>query len=111
METFDIERKQDCLIVTFRGEITLEVTNQLKSEMDLSIKQEDFSNLVVDLSDISFMDSSGIGFLVALNTKIMGLNKKMYLYKPSQQVRKTLALVQLANFFQTLEDEDELLAL
>lgn len=111
MEAFGIERKQNCLIVTFCGEITLEVTTQLKNEMDVTLKQNGFNNLVVDLADISFMDSSGIGFLVALNTKILGLNKKMYLYRPSPQVRKTLSLVQLATFFQILEDEDDLLAL
>lgn len=111
MEAFKIEHRDNLLLVSFSGEITLEVTNQLKSQMEVTIKQGDFDNLVVDLADISFMDSSGIGFLVAMNTKIMGLDKKMYLYRPSEQVRKTLALVQLSTFFKMIEDEDELLAL
>lgn len=111
MEAFTLERKDGLLIVSFSGEITLEVTNQLKNEMEVAIKQGDFENLVVDLAEISFMDSSGIGFLVALNTKILGQGKKMYLYRPSDQVHKTLALVQLSTFFKVLETEDEMLAL
>jgi anti-sigma B factor antagonist len=111
MEAFRIERQDDALLVNFSGEITLEITTELKGRIDEVIKGGDFKALVVNLSEITFMDSSGIGFLVAMNTKTMGLGKKMFLLKPSAQVRKTLDLVQLSNFFQTLDNEDELLTL
>ena len=111
MENFTIERNNDCVVVTFSGEITLEVTGTIKEQLENALHQAPFTTLVVDLADIGFMDSSGIGFLVALNTRIMGQGRKMFLYRPSQQVRKTLSLVQLASFFKTLESEDELLTL
>ncbi len=111
MEAFRIELQGSTLLVTFSGEITLEITTDLKVRIDEAIKSGEFGSLVVDLSEITFMDSSGIGFLVAMNTKVMGMGKKMFLLKPSAQVRKTLELVQLSNFFQILDNEDELLTL
>ncbi len=111
METFRIEQKDDTIIIALTGEITLEITSELKRDVDDSLFESVFENLIVDLAEITFMDSSGIGFLVALNTKIMGLGKKMYLFKPSNQVSKTLELVQLNNFFNILEDDDDLLTI
>lgn len=111
MEAFRIEKKDDTVIIAFSGEITLEITSELKREIDDSLRDSVFDNLIVDLAEVTFMDSSGIGFLVALNTKIMGIGKKMYLFKPSNQVSKTLELVQLHNFFNMLEDDDDLLTI
>ncbi len=111
METFRIEQKEDTIIIAFAGEITLEITSELKRQIDDALGDSVFENLIVDLAEITFMDSSGIGFLVALNTKIMGLGKKMFLFKPSNQVSKTLELVQLNNFFNILENDDDLLTI
>ncbi|MFO7818434.1 MAG: STAS domain-containing protein, partial [Desulfovibrionales bacterium] len=63
-----------------------------------------------DLSDIKFMDSSGIGFLVATNNKVKQSGRGFYLYMPSPQVIKTLKLVNLFSFFEILRDEDDLVA-
>ena len=109
MDSLRIEKKEDGLFLVFNGEITLEITTDLKKDIDASLVEADYEALVADLARVTFMDSSGIGFLVALNTKIMGLGKKMYLLKPSSQVRKTFELVQLSNFFNILDNEDELL--
>lgn len=109
METFRIEQKDKTIIIAFSGEITLEITSELKREIDEALQDSVFDSLIVDLAEITFMDSSGIGFLVALNTKILGLGKKMFLFKPSNQVSKTLELVQLNNFFNILESDDDLL--
>ena len=109
MDSLRIDSKEDGLFLVFNGEITLEITTDLKNDIDAALQESDYDTLVADLAAVSFMDSSGIGFLVALNTKIMGLGKKMFLLKPSPQVRKTFELVQLSNFFNIVDSEDELL--
>jgi anti-sigma B factor antagonist len=65
----------------------------------------------MDLSRIRFMDSAGIGFLVAMNTRVQNGGGSFYLYKPSLQVTKTLELVQLIDFFEFCATEDELSSL
>ena len=57
------------------------------------------------------MDSSGIGFLVSINTRMRSSGRSFYLYRLSPAVEKTLGLVQLLNFFEILKDESALAAL
>ncbi len=111
MENCLIEFRDDALYLTFHGEITIEITAGLKKEIDKALQPSSFSSVVVNLSEVAFIDSSGIGFLVALNTRLISLSRKMFLFKPSAQVKKTLDLVQLSSFFTIAADEDELLAL
>ncbi len=110
METFGIDIQDKAVFLTLCGEITLEVTSDLKKKVDAALRSADFEVLVANMGEITFMDSSGIGFLVALNTRVMGMGKKMFLFMPSEQVTKTLELVQLNDFFHTLEHEDDLTA-
>ena len=111
MEAMTLRKQGSAVIVALSGEITLEISSELKKTLDPALDGGNFTNLVVDLSSVTFMDSSGIGFLVALNTKIMGAGNTMYLLKPSEQVRKTFELVQLNTFFKILDTDEELEAL
>lgn len=110
MDAFGIECRDNALYINLKGEITLEITTDIKKQIDATLKEPGFATVVIDLSQITFIDSSGIGFLVVLNTRVMGQGKKLYLFQPSAQVVKTLELVQLAYFFQTIKTEEELRA-
>lgn len=110
MEAVKIDKQGTVVFFRFNGEITLEITSTLKQQITEALAEDDADILVFDLSEVTFMDSSGIGFLVARNTAYKGSGKKMYLFKPSTQVRKTLDLVQLSSFFDILDTEDDLVA-
>jgi len=109
METLNFKKAEKYNIIKYSGELTLDVVEELKEEISKFIDEGgDDKCIVFDLSDISFMDSSGIGFLVYLNNVNKTKNKKLYLLKPSGAVKKTLSLVNLLNFFEIIEDESEL---
>jgi len=97
-----------CLVGRFSGEITMEITQDLKRAVEKALADHPAVPLVLDLSEVSFMDSSGIGFLVACNTRLQASGRLLALLKPSSQVRKTLGLVQLMEFFRVAEDEADL---
>lgn len=108
MHGFDIEKKDKALIVRCEGPITFERTPELKEVVDSAVDGGDFTFLIADLSKVTFMDSSGIGTLVALNSRIYGAQKRFYLMSPTQQVRKTLEMVKLTNFFEFLSGSEDL---
>jgi anti-sigma B factor antagonist len=103
--------KGDSLMGKYSGEITMEITQAFKREVEKVLEDGKSSLLVLDLSEVSFMDSSGIGFLVACNTRLQSSGKSLALFSPSAQVKKTLELVQLMEFFKVAETEQELDAL
>lgn len=109
--TLTLQDKGSALMVCLRGEITLEVTGDIRKRTEAAMGERDYTCVVMDLSQVPFIDSSGIGLLVALNTMTQNAGRRMLLFTPSEQVRKTLELVQLLSFFTLVEDEDELLTI
>ncbi|GFK93051.1 Putative anti-sigma factor antagonist [Fundidesulfovibrio magnetotacticus] len=108
MENLTWRNDGECLIGRFAGEITMEITQDLKRAVEKALADTPAKPLVLDLSEVSFMDSSGIGFLVACNTRLQASGRALALLSPSSQVRKTLGLVQLMEFFKVAETEADL---
>lgn len=97
--------------LSLSGKITYELTQSLKTQAETIINQMgERPILVCDLREVTFLDSSGIGFLVFLNNKIRQRNGHYYLYQPNEVVHKTLDLVQLLDFFERIETESELIS-
>jgi len=86
--------------------MTLDVTGELKVAFDAILA--DAECLILDLSGVSFIDSSGIGFLVSLASRVENEAKSFYLYRPGAQVVRTLELVQLKKYFKIIGTEEEL---
>ncbi len=111
MEKLTISRGKNALLLKYDGEVTLDVTPQLKRVLEAELTENDVHTVVIDLSGVGFMDSSGIGFLVFVNTRMQSVGKACYLCRLSPKVRKTLGLVQLLSYFQVIEDEGDVAAL
>lgn len=104
MENLRLARQGGVLSLILDQEITMDVTPDLKREIEAALETP-YVAVVLDLSRVSFMDSSGIGFLASLNARIQNSGKRLYLLKPSRQVSKTLELVQLIAYFDVVDDE------
>lgn len=103
-----IEKKNRALVAALAGEITLEVTQDVRERINVAVEEGGFDCLVLDMEHVDFIDSSGIGLLVSLSSRIENDEKSFYLYRPGQQVARTLELVQLRKYFKVLSTEDEL---
>ena len=110
MENLNLERVDDVLLIKTTGEITIEVTNAYRKAIEAAVADGPLSALVWDASAVPFIDSSGIGLIVSCNTRMQTANRPFYLYRPSPQVKRTLALVKLLEFFNVIEDETGLKA-
>ena len=54
---------------------------------------------VVDLSDVRYISSSGIGLLITMLTKMRNSGGELYLTSPSEHVKKLLIITKLNNIF------------
>jgi len=105
-----VEQKQDVVVIKIKGELILEHVEELKTKL-FPLLQEEYKAIILDLSEVEFMDSSGIGFLVSLNNQAKQLNKHLLLLNPSKEVIKTLKLVNIYHFFEKIDEVDEYLTL
>ncbi len=110
MDYLHVDRTNSTLFFRLRGSITLEHTQALKREADAALSQAGLDTVIVDLSRTDSLDSSGIGFLVTMNTGAKKKGMQLYLLQPGPQIRKTLEMVQLLDYFQIMDNEDELWA-
>lgn len=58
------EKKRGAMVVTLSGELDHRRADQLRPELDELIRDPKIKELVFDLSNLSFMDSSGIGMIL-----------------------------------------------
>ena len=65
------------------------------------------SSLILNLSALSYVDSSGLGQLITVWTSISKRGGQFILVRPSPQVRKQLEITKLDTVFTILNDEGE----
>ena len=83
----------DVHVVLLRGELDMESSEGLADWLvDIS-----GSSVVVDLSEVTFMDSSGIAALVMAKNRITANGDELVLTRPHQFVERTLRIVGLAD--------------
>ena len=75
--------------------------------MDLANATLDDSLLLsaIDLSNVRFINSSGIGVLVSLLTKFRNRGGELLLINPSEHIRKLLIITKLNAIFTIAEDD------
>ncbi len=95
-------------IIEVSGEVDLYNVSELKKAL-FSITDGKFLSVVVDMSNVNYMDSSGIGALVAGQKKMKAHNGKFALMNIHDDVLNILKLATLDKFFKIYESEDELL--
>ncbi|QJT08839.1 STAS domain-containing protein [Oceanidesulfovibrio marinus] len=108
MEPFRITSDGPLVRVEIHGEFSLEFTDMLKRQLEPWLDSKSCQAVAIDLSETTFMDSSGIGFLVAKASRLRSEGKAFYLLKPSPKVRRILSLVKLERFFTSLDNDEEL---
>ena len=60
----DAARDGDTVTVRLRGDLDHGAADALRSEIDGWIADRTVRNLILDLKDLQFMDSSGVGFVI-----------------------------------------------
>ena len=64
---------------------------------------------IIDISEVRYMNSSGIGVLITLLTKLRNKDGEVVLLNPSDQVKKLLVITKLNNIFSIFDTKEEAL--
>jgi len=95
-------------VISISGEVDLYNVSELKKAL-FSVTDGSYSSVVVDLKDVNYMDSAGIGALVAGQKKMRAHNGKFVLMNIHDDVLNILKLATLDKFFTIYESEEDLL--
>ena len=105
--SFDVERREETLILTLHGEIDHHSASGVRGEMDERILEERPKKTVLDLSAIEFMDSSGLGLIMGRYALMQKLGGELTLRNPHKRIVKIFELAGLGRMVRIEEEKEE----
>ena len=100
----------DAIIVSVRGELDMHNSPQLRLEMLSLLKTAKPRKLVIDLAQVSYMDSSAVAVLVESLKTMHRTGGKVCLLNLQPRVKGILEISRLNAVFLICKDEQEALA-
>jgi anti-sigma B factor antagonist len=102
--TLEIDRTGDAAIVRCRGKLVAGVNDILYAKVSQLIP--DNKRIVLDLTELTHMDSMGLGTLVRLYVSAKSAGCELKLINLGQKIRQLLSVTNLLSIFATVEDQD-----
>lgn len=96
-------------VIKLTGEVDLGNAPQIGRELRSALSGEP-ATLVVDLSEMTFMDSTLLGLLVQTRQRAIARGSRVLLVRPQQTIRRVFQLTGLDKRFEWLESADSLTA-
>jgi anti-sigma B factor antagonist len=96
------------VVITVSGELDLASCPMLEQELDRAL-MADVALVVVDLSGLDFIDSTGIGLLVRAHKQAQDSGHELGLVQGGGQVQRLLSLTGLSDRLAVADSLDELL--
>lgn len=99
------------LLVTLHGELDLVSAESVRESIDTELeKNSRIKNLVVDLAEVEFIDSSGLGMLLGRYRQVHRRGGKLVLIGPKPQVRRVLEMAGITKIMRIVATRQEALA-
>lgn len=105
-----IRQKQGITILQPKGKITIGSGDIALRDSVIEALESGARDLLINLTDVSTIDSSGIGELVAAYTTVTNRGGKLKLVGLPPKVSDILQITQLVTVFEVMDTEDEALA-
>lgn len=104
----EVRQEGPVTVVVPTGEIDLHQSPGLYQEL-MAVCKTRPARLVIDLREVTYLDSSGVSTLVEAFRTINGYGGKLILLAPTARVRGMFEIAKLDQFFVICDDEQEAL--
>lgn len=103
----DKRRVEGMVLLNVEGIIKLGQSAEfLVQSLERSLEQDE-GHVLLDLSKINYIDSTGIGELVGYLSRFSERNRKLILVSPSDRIQKLLRVAQIDSLFPTYDSVEE----
>ena len=106
--TIDTRREGEAVVVSLGGEVTVFSSPALRERLH-KVRDERPARVVLDLSDVQYVDSSGVATFVDALRQIRGAGGEMVLAGVSERVRGVIEIARLDTLFPMAETVEEAL--
>lgn len=104
---FDKKEMGGKLVVTIHGEIDAYHSAEVKKFIKDALNETKLSKVVLDMSEVNYIDSAGLGSLVALFKDARMLEKEFILAGLKQTVMRIFEMTRLDRVFKIVQTVEE----
>ena len=95
--SFNEKNIDSSIIIEVSGDVDLDKTDDFRNQVFEAFDKE--HKVVLDMSQVSYIDSSGISVLIESHQKAQELGKDFVILKPSESVTSVIEMAKLDTFF------------
>jgi anti-sigma B factor antagonist len=106
---FTSEQRNNRLILRLSGDLIIEAEGKPILQAAEAALDQQIRSCIVDISQLRYINSSGMGILITLLTKFRNRGGEVYLLNPSESVQRLLIITKLQSIFTVIRNEDEAL--
>jgi anti-sigma B factor antagonist len=103
----DLREKDGVSILVLSGQLTGGGGDEEFREAIDTLLASNRQQILVDFSEVTFMDSTGMGELVSGHRTVERFGGKLKLLNPSKRVHNSLTMTKLLPIFEIFENEDD----
>ena len=105
----ELRQAGDVVVVDLRGRLTAGLGDQMLRDTLSQLLDDRHKKILLNLSEVSFIDSAGVGELVAGLRTARNVGASLKLLNANERVHSTLYLARLLPIFEVYQDEKEAL--
>jgi anti-sigma B factor antagonist len=94
-----IERGPNGATMTLSGELDLAAVPELNREVASIIAKDETPDLLIDLALVTFLDSSGLAFLVSAHKRLLNAGAQLTIVGATPQIRRLFEITGLTEVF------------
>jgi len=111
MLSINISSESEYILVTLKGHLDGSQTGPVSQKIGLALIPDDGkegikTNLIIDISDLSYISSGGLGILLAFHRKVKEADRRMIICNPSPMVAGLLDTTGMYGVFQVQPSVD-----
>lgn len=104
-----VKIKNESLIVKISGDLDLVIAKEFRETIDKILSDKLIRNLILDISEVNFIDSSGLGAILGRYKFLKQRGGKMSIWGANPSVYRILDLSGIMKIIPVLKTEDFLL--
>jgi anti-sigma B factor antagonist len=105
--TYSTQKDQKSDYLFIQGDLIGDEVGPKLVEVVSDAIQDGAKIFVIDLSEVRYISSSGIGLLITMLTKMRNVGGEVYLTAPSDHVKKLLIITKLNNIFTVFDSVED----
>jgi anti-anti-sigma factor len=106
----ELRQAGDVVVVDLRGRLTAGLGDQMLRDTQTQLLDDRHRKILLNLSEVSFIDSAGVGELVAGLRASQRVGAALKVLNSSERVHSTLYLARLLPIFEVYQDEKDALS-